>query len=138
MSQDNGPWIDEEEAACRLLCLVDRPLGDDRLAALLKLPQLAGLLLTGDALPAAGDLVRTCHAAARACIVAGEAKVAASSRADGVLLDDSLSVEEARRALGRDALIGPLWSLKKWEVLNAIDAELARRGTWQGKRCAFA
>lgn len=34
----------------------------------------------------------------------------------------------------RDLLIGPLWSLKKWEVLNAIDRELARRGTWQGAR----
>jgi radical SAM protein (TIGR01212 family) len=34
----------------------------------------------------------------------------------------------------RDLLIGPLWSLKKWEVLNAIDDELIRRDTWQGKR----
>ncbi|MDR3584008.1 MAG: TIGR01212 family radical SAM protein [Desulfosporosinus sp.] len=33
-----------------------------------------------------------------------------------------------------DDLIGPLWSLKKWEVLNAIDAEFVRRDTWQGKR----
>ncbi|HZG56471.1 TIGR01212 family radical SAM protein [Paenibacillus sp.] len=33
----------------------------------------------------------------------------------------------------RDLLIGPTWSLRKWEVLNAIDAELARRDTWQGK-----
>lgn len=33
-----------------------------------------------------------------------------------------------------DDLIGPLWSRKKWEVLNAIDAELLRRNTWQGKR----
>jgi hypothetical protein len=27
-----------------------------------------------------------------------------------------------------------MWSLRKWEVLNAIDAELARRNSWQGKR----
>jgi radical SAM protein (TIGR01212 family) len=33
-----------------------------------------------------------------------------------------------------DNLIGPLWSRKKWEVLNAIDAELERRDSWQGKR----
>lgn len=33
-----------------------------------------------------------------------------------------------------DDLIGPLWSRKKWEVLNAIDAELERRDTWQGKK----
>jgi len=35
----------------------------------------------------------------------------------------------------RDALLAPLWSLNKWEVLNAIDAELARRGSVQG--CLF-
>lgn len=33
----------------------------------------------------------------------------------------------------REALIGPMWSLKKWEVLNAIDEELVRRDSWQGK-----
>lgn len=33
-----------------------------------------------------------------------------------------------------DDLIGPLWSRKKWEVLNAIDAELELRDTWQGKK----
>lgn len=32
----------------------------------------------------------------------------------------------------RDTLIGPMWSLKKWEVLNAIDDELARRDSYQG------
>ena len=32
----------------------------------------------------------------------------------------------------RDMLIGPMWSLKKWEVLNAIDKEMERRGTYQG------
>lgn len=32
-----------------------------------------------------------------------------------------------------DLLIGPMWSLKKWEVLNGIDAELKRRNSWQGK-----
>jgi hypothetical protein len=26
-----------------------------------------------------------------------------------------------------------MWSMKKWEVLNGIDAELKRRNTWQGK-----
>ena len=33
-----------------------------------------------------------------------------------------------------DDLLGPLWSRRKWEVLNAIDAELERRDSWQGKR----
>lgn len=33
----------------------------------------------------------------------------------------------------RDSLIGPLWSLKKFEVLNAIDKTMAERDTWQGR-----
>ncbi|WP_322903215.1 TIGR01212 family radical SAM protein [Paenibacillus campi] len=33
----------------------------------------------------------------------------------------------------RHLLIGPLWSLNKWEVLTGIDAELTRRDSWQGK-----
>ena len=33
---------------------------------------------------------------------------------------------------GHDHLVAPLWSLKKFEVLNAIDGELERRGTRQG------
>jgi len=34
----------------------------------------------------------------------------------------------------RDLLLAPLWSLNKWEVLNAIDGELERRGSFQGSR----
>ncbi len=34
----------------------------------------------------------------------------------------------------RDTLIGPLWSLKKFVVLNSIDKELLRRGTFQGSK----
>lgn len=33
----------------------------------------------------------------------------------------------------RDALLAPLWSLKKFEVLNAIDKLMAERDTYQGK-----
>ena len=32
-----------------------------------------------------------------------------------------------------DLMIGPMWSVNKWEVLNGIDAELERRDSWQGK-----
>ena len=32
----------------------------------------------------------------------------------------------------REQLLAPLWSLNKWEVLNAIDDELVRRGSVQG------
>ena len=30
-------------------------------------------------------------------------------------------------------MIGPMWSVNKWDVLNGVDAELERRGSWQGK-----
>lgn len=33
----------------------------------------------------------------------------------------------------RQSLIGPMWSLKKWEVLNAIDKALEDNDIWQGK-----
>ena len=33
----------------------------------------------------------------------------------------------------RDLLLGPRWSLNKWEVLNAIDREFKQRNSWQGK-----
>lgn len=33
---------------------------------------------------------------------------------------------------GRDTLIAPLWSLKKFVVLNEIDKEMVRRNTYQG------
>jgi uncharacterized protein len=35
----------------------------------------------------------------------------------------------------RDLLLAPLWSLNKWEILNAIDAELESRGSRQGDAC---
>lgn len=35
----------------------------------------------------------------------------------------------------RNLLIGPMWSLKKWEVLNAIDKTLAQKNIYQGCQC---
>ena len=32
-----------------------------------------------------------------------------------------------------DQMIGPMWSVTKWDVLNGIDDELKRRNTYQGK-----
>ncbi|WP_127530641.1 TIGR01212 family radical SAM protein [Paenibacillus kobensis] len=49
------------------------------------------------------------------------------------LLPPEMIVHRLTGDAPRDLLIGPMWSLKKWEVLNAIDAELARRNTWQGR-----
>ena len=39
---------------------------------------------------------------------------------------------------GHDHLVAPLWSLKKFEVLNAIDNELERRGTRQGEKLVLS
>jgi uncharacterized protein len=48
-------------------------------------------------------------------------------------LDPRISIQRLTGDGGRD-LVAPLWSLAKFEVLNAIDGELARRGTRQGSR----
>jgi len=47
------------------------------------------------------------------------------------LLDPRISIQRLTGDGGRD-LVGPLWSLAKFEVLNAIDLELERRGSRQG------
>ncbi|MDF2923265.1 MAG: YtqA [Paenibacillaceae bacterium] len=49
------------------------------------------------------------------------------------LLPPEMIVHRLTGDAPRDLLIGPVWSLKKWEVLNAFDAALERRNTWQGK-----
>lgn len=48
------------------------------------------------------------------------------------LLDPRILIHRLTGDGGRDSLIAPLWSLKKFEVLNLIDAELEHRGTRQG------
>lgn len=50
------------------------------------------------------------------------------------LLDPRILVHRLTGDGGHDHLIAPLWSLRKFEVLNMIDAELERRGTRQGVR----
>lgn len=49
------------------------------------------------------------------------------------LLPPEMIVHRLTGDAPRDMLIGPMWSLKKWEVLNAIDDRLQARNTWQGK-----
>lgn len=48
------------------------------------------------------------------------------------LLHPSIVIQRLTGDGGRDHLVAPLWSLKKFEVLNAIDNQLKRRGTRQG------
>jgi len=49
-------------------------------------------------------------------------------------LDPAILIHRLTGDGGQDNLVAPLWSLKKFEVLNLIDAELERRGTQQGVR----
>lgn len=51
------------------------------------------------------------------------------------LLDPRILIHRLTGDGGHANLIAPLWSLKKFEILNLIDAEMARRGTRQGSRC---
>jgi uncharacterized protein len=50
------------------------------------------------------------------------------------LLPESMVVHRLTGDSPRELLIGPMWSLKKWEVLNAIDKSFIDRDTWQGKK----
>lgn len=48
------------------------------------------------------------------------------------LLDPRILIHRLTGDGGHDNLVAPLWSLKKFEILNLIDAEMERRGTRQG------
>jgi len=50
------------------------------------------------------------------------------------LLDPRILIHRLTGDGGRDSLIAPLWSLKKFEILNLIDAEMGHRGTRQGSK----
>jgi len=47
-------------------------------------------------------------------------------------LDPRIVVHRMTGDGGHDNLVAPLWSLKKFELLNLIDGEMERRGTFQG------
>lgn len=48
------------------------------------------------------------------------------------LLPKNMVVHRLTGDSPRSLLIGPMWSLKKWEVLNAIDNKLAKENVYQG------
>lgn len=48
------------------------------------------------------------------------------------LLPESTVIHRLTGDAPRDLLIGPMWSLKKWEVLNAIDKKLEDENLYQG------
>lgn len=50
-----------------------------------------------------------------------------------VKLPENMVVHRLTGDAPRELLIGPMWSLKKWEVLNAIDKAFVDNDIWQGK-----
>ncbi len=48
------------------------------------------------------------------------------------LIDKDIVIQRLTGDGARESLVAPLWSLKKFEVLNAIDKEMARRESYQG------
>jgi hypothetical protein len=111
--------------------------GEDRADLLATVRELAALQVDGvklhllhvlDGTPL-GDLYRQ-----------GEIRVLSQAEYVGLVVDVLERLPAAtliHRLTGdgpRDTLLAPLWSLNKWEVLNAIDAELARCGSVQGCR----
>ena len=49
------------------------------------------------------------------------------------VLGPDISIQRLTGDGPRSRLLAPEWSIKKWEVLNGIEAELERRDSWQGK-----
>jgi len=49
------------------------------------------------------------------------------------ILPPNLIIQRVTGDGNKDTLIAPLWSLKKFVVMNEIDKELVRRNSWQGK-----
>lgn len=49
------------------------------------------------------------------------------------LLPKDIVVHRLTGDAPRNLLIGPMWSLKKWEVLNSIDKSLEDNDLWQGR-----
>ena len=49
------------------------------------------------------------------------------------MLPEEMVVHRLTGDAQRDLLIGPMWSLKKWEVLNSIDKAMVDNDVYQGK-----
>ncbi|HSP47795.1 MAG TPA: TIGR01212 family radical SAM protein, partial [Clostridiaceae bacterium] len=49
------------------------------------------------------------------------------------MLPEDMVIHRLTGDAPRELLIGPMWSLKKWEVLNAIDSYFKENDLYQGK-----
>ena len=50
------------------------------------------------------------------------------------MIDERIVMQRLTGDGKRDELFAPLWSIRKFEVLNAIDAEMTRRNAFQGDK----
>lgn len=48
------------------------------------------------------------------------------------MLPEDIVIHRLTGDAPRELLLGPMWSLKKWEILNAIDKKLENEGLYQG------
>ncbi len=112
-------YLDAAEAAGTrlLLGLGDVPPSASELETLLALPHLAGTVVAPEA---AATVVGLAHTAGRATFVLDDAGAARTAGADGVLLvREPDRVEEARRRLGADALIGVACGASRHDAMLA-------------------
>ena len=49
------------------------------------------------------------------------------------LLPAEIVIQRVTGDGAKDDLVAPLWSLKKFCVMNEIDKKMGRRNSWQGK-----
>ena len=101
--QNDGQWIEAEEASCRLIVKL-RPATS--LAPLLGIEAIAGFLLEVEDEAAARQQVQTAHATGRAAFLVDRVDLVRPLGADGVFLNRPSEVTAARRVLDQGELIG--------------------------------
>lgn len=119
---DDGPWLDADEAAPRLLLFAMPGLLE--LAASLESGAVAAVVVDPRALSPADMRAATdaCRRRQVACLMRGDASAAKASGLDGVHLDDAGSIAAARAVLGSGALIGASCRLSRHAAMVAGEA----------------
>ncbi|MEZ5837863.1 MAG: hypothetical protein R3D03_19405 [Geminicoccaceae bacterium] len=113
MSESEGPFIDAEEAACRLLL---RWPGEAVLDGIGDLPSLAGLIAGEDGIAAAGRWLVGREAALFLDI---DGPYDGRLAVDGALVDHDADIGAVRRHLGRDAIIGARCGMSRHAAMVA-------------------
>lgn len=115
---DDGPWLEEEEAGCRLLFRTGSLLAGDLVAPLSA--SCAGIVAPSG--PAIDGWQQLAAQAQLALIVERDTRLAKRISADGVLLEGAKEAEHARSTLGDDRLIGVCCPLSRHDLMLAGEA----------------